>query len=151
MKPQIDFHHAHELPVYGLSSIYNGKPDPVKDLDLEGIVFGDMPWLLTEGGRVESLRQNLSQKELKIGTGMERLFALGADAFAIIDKISEMQRNPDRNYSGITGRLSVTTTGKIWRHLEWAQIKDAEPLHLRLATLPVPPRFNLKPSLIRSH
>jgi hypothetical protein len=29
----------------------------MKDLDLEGIVFGDMPWLLTKGSRIESLRE----------------------------------------------------------------------------------------------
>ncbi|MEE2803824.1 MAG: penicillin-binding protein activator [Pseudomonadota bacterium] len=143
IKPQIDFHHAHNLAVYGLNSNYTGTPDPVKDLDLEGIVFGDMPWVLNHGGSSQALRNRVPEQQSRNGTVLDRLFALGMDAYGLINNISEMQRNPDLTYLGMTGDLSVTATGRIQRRLEWFQIHGAKPVHLRLATLPTPPRLDL--------
>ena len=144
IKPQIDFHHAHDLVVYGLNSNYTGTPDPVKDLDLEGIVFGDMPWVLNHGGSSQALRNRVPEQQSRNGTVLDRLFALGMDAYGLINNIIAMQRNPDLTYLGMTGDLSVTATGRIQRRLEWFQIHGAKPVHLRLATLPTPPRLDLK-------
>jgi hypothetical protein len=144
IKPQIDFHHAHDLAVYSLNSNYTGTPDPVKDLDLEGIVFGDMPWVLNHGGSSQSLRSRVPQQQSRSGTVLDRLFALGMDAYGLIHNIGEMQRNPDLTYPGMTGDLSVTAMGRIRRQLEWFRILGAKPVHLRLATLPTPPRLDLK-------
>ena len=144
IKPQIDFHHAHDLAVYSLNSNYTGTPDLVKDLDLDGIVFGDMPWVLNHGGRSQELRKRIPQQQSRSGTVLDRLFALGMDAYGLIHNIGEMQRNPDLVYPGMTGDLSVTATGRIRRQLEWFRIQRAKPVHLRLATLPTPPRLDLK-------
>jgi hypothetical protein len=144
IKPQIDFHHAHDLVVYSLNSNYTGTYDPVKDLDLEGIVFGDMPWVLNHGGSVQALRNRVPQQQSRRGTVMDRLFALGMDAYGLMHNIGEMARYPDLSYPGMTGDLTVTTTGRIQRRLEWFRIKRAKPVHLRLATLPTPPRLSLR-------
>jgi hypothetical protein len=144
IKPQIDFHHAHDLWVYSLNSNYTGTPDAVKDLDLEGIVFGDMPWVLNHGGNSQALRNRVPQQQSRSGTVLDRLFALGMDAYGLIHNIGEMQRNPDLAYPGMTGDLSVTATGRIRRRLEWFRVHEATPVHLRLATLPAPPRLDLK-------
>jgi hypothetical protein len=143
IKPQIDFHHAHDLVVYSLNSNYAGTPDTVKDLDLEGIVFGDMPWVLNHGIRSQVLRNRVPQQESRDGTVLDRLFALGMDAYGLINNISGMQQNGNLIYPGITGDLSVSTTGRVHRRLEWFRIHRAKPVHLRLATLPTPPRLNL--------
>ena len=144
IKPQIDFHHAHDLVVYSLNSNYTGTPDPVKDLDLEGIVFGDMPWVLKHGGSSQALRHRVPQQQLRNGTVLDRLFALGMDAYGLIHNIGEMQRNPDLAYPGMTGDLSITATGRIRRRLEWFRMHRGKPVHLRLATMPTPPRLDLK-------
>mgnify|MGYP002526406101 FL=1 len=144
IKPQIDFHHAHDLVVYGLNSNYTGAPDPVKDLDLEGIVFADMPWILNHGGSSQALRHRVPQQQSRNGTVLDRLFALGMDAYGLIHNIGEMQRNPDLAYPGMTGDLSITATGRIRRRLEWFRMHRGKPVHLRLATLPTPPRLGLK-------
>jgi hypothetical protein len=144
IKPQIDFNHAHDLAVYSLNSNYTGIPDPLKDLDLEGIVFGDMPWVLNHGGNSQTLRKRLPQQQSRSGNVLDRLFALGMDAYGLVHSIGEMQRNPDLVYPGMTGDLSVTATGRIRRQLEWFQIQRAKPVHLRIATLPIPPRLILK-------
>jgi hypothetical protein len=143
IKPQIDFHHAHDLVVYSLNSNYTGIHDPVKDLDLEGIVFGDMPWVLNHGGIAQALRNRVPQQQSRRGTVLDRLFALGMDAYELMHNIGEMERHPDVSYPGMTGDLTVTTTGRIQRQLEWFRIQRAKPIHLRLATLPTPPRLSL--------
>ena len=144
IKPQIDFHHAHDLVVYSLNSNYTGTNDPVKNLDLEGIVFGDMPWVLNHGGSAQALRNRVPQQQSRRGTVLDRLFALGMDAYGLMHNIGEMERHPDLSYPGMTGDLTVTTTGRIQRRLEWFRIQRAKPVHLRLATLPTPPRLSLK-------
>ena len=46
LMPQLAFHHGAELPVYATSHVWSGVPDPTNDRDLDGVVFGDMPWLV---------------------------------------------------------------------------------------------------------
>ena len=44
--PQLRFFQAHDLALYATSYIYSGKPEPAVDADLDGIIFGDMNWIL---------------------------------------------------------------------------------------------------------
>ena len=143
IKPQIDFHHAHDLPVYSINSSYSGKPDEVKDLDLEGIIFGDMPWVLNHGAKSQVLRARVSRDHLYTDTILDRLFAFGIDAYGLINHLPDMQRRPEITYIGLTGALSLTKHQKIQRRLEWFQIHQAQPVHLPLSTLPAPPRLML--------
>ena len=45
LMPQLAFHHGADLPVHATSHVWSGVPDPANDRDLDGVVFGDMPWL----------------------------------------------------------------------------------------------------------
>lgn len=44
--PQIKFFQGHDLDLYAISNMYGGKPNPATDADLDGIMFGDMRWVL---------------------------------------------------------------------------------------------------------
>jgi len=44
--PQLRFFQAHDLALYATSYVYSGKPNPATDADLDGIIFGDMDWIL---------------------------------------------------------------------------------------------------------
>ena len=44
--PQLRFFQAHDLALYATSTVYSGKPNPATDADLDGIIFGDMDWML---------------------------------------------------------------------------------------------------------
>ena len=46
LAPQLRFFQAHDLPLYATSHVYTGKPNPAADADLDGIIFGDMDWIL---------------------------------------------------------------------------------------------------------
>ncbi|WP_423908656.1 penicillin-binding protein activator [Candidatus Spongiihabitans sp.] len=44
--PQLRFFQAHNLPIYATSYVYSGNPNPALDADLDGLIFGDMKWML---------------------------------------------------------------------------------------------------------
>ena len=44
--PQLRFFQAHDVPLYGTSYVYSGKPEPAMDADLDGLIFGEMRWIL---------------------------------------------------------------------------------------------------------
>ncbi len=52
--PQLRFFQAHNLPIYATSYVYSGNPNPVVDADLDGLIFGDMRWILQEVARYKS-------------------------------------------------------------------------------------------------
>ena len=56
--PQLRFFQAHNLPIYSISNIYGAEPDPSLDTDLEGLVLGEMPWLVASA---EQFRANRDQ------------------------------------------------------------------------------------------
>ena len=44
--PQLRFSQAHDVPLYATSYVYAGNPDPAMDADLDGLIFGEMRWIL---------------------------------------------------------------------------------------------------------
>ncbi len=44
--PQLRFFQAHDVPLYGTSYVYAGNPEPAVDADLDGLIFGEMRWIL---------------------------------------------------------------------------------------------------------
>ena len=49
--PQLRFFQAHDLPIYATSYVYSGNPNPAVDADLDGLIFGDMKWMLDDVSR----------------------------------------------------------------------------------------------------
>ncbi len=44
--PQLRFFQGHGVPLYATSYVYAGKPDPAMNADLDGLIFGEMRWVL---------------------------------------------------------------------------------------------------------
>ena len=68
LAPQLRFFQAHDLPFYATSSIYGGKPSPAVDADLDGIIFGEMDWILDTAVLTEPEPQPLVEAE----TGLQQ-------------------------------------------------------------------------------
>ena len=112
LKPLLAFHYAGSIPVYAISSIYSGIPDP-RDRDLDGINFVETPWLL---GASPELKNAIATG----GTGSDRytrLNALGADAFLVQSQFRQLQAGADALLRGNTGLLSMNPQLQIQREL----------------------------------
>jgi len=119
LKPLLAFHYAASVPVYAVSSIYSGRPDP-RDRDLDGVRFVEMPWLLGENAE---LRNAIAAGK----TGSDsytRLNALGADAYLVQSQFLRLQAGADALFRGSTGLLSMDPQLQIERELELAEFDD---------------------------
>lgn len=128
IKPQLNYHRASRLPVYATSHVFSGRGDPARDVDLDGIQFGDMPWMLIGDGRVAELRRSLQAGWPYAHTGLDRLFALGMDAYAIVPHLNRLSSENAVRFSGVTSGLSLARGGQLHRQLVWAQFRKGVPV-----------------------
>ncbi len=126
LKPQINFYKGQDLPVYAISQVFGGG-DAVKDIDLDGVIFGDMPWLLQDSGVIQSIREDLPQGNKYRDDALDRLFALGIDSYQMLFRLEAMKTNPQLEFHGTTGTLSLAPDGTITRRLDWARFVDGQP------------------------
>lgn len=123
VRPQLQFHHAADLPVYTTSHAYSGVLAPKKDLDLEGVTFPDIPWLLVTGEKNNPMKKKLPKKLAAYG----RLFAMGIDAYGILPHLSRLEMDSNETLDGKTGILSLDGRKRVRRQLVWAQMKRGKP------------------------
>ena len=126
INPQIDFLYGHDLPVFSTSHLYHGTQDRLIDLDLDGIILGDMPWILGSNGPRAFRAGGTNNPNTYRGTPLDRLFALGMDAYALSSRITALRTIPEARYAGFSGQLSSDGNGVVRRKLMWAQFQNAE-------------------------
>jgi len=127
IKPQLDYDHANTLPIYSTSSVFTGRPDPVYDRDLDGVMFGDMPWMLVGNGTMAQLRATLARAHSYDFSSLARLYAFGADAEGLVGRLDRLSLGGGGRYNGLTGALSVKRNDVIRRQLVWAQFRAGLP------------------------
>ncbi len=126
IRPQLQFHHAAGIPIYGTSHLYSGRSQPKKDVDLEGIKFPDIPWILTSGSGPLSLAavsKSLGSSQLRY----PRLYAMGIDSFELLPHLARLQNSPRESFDGQTGTLYLDGIQQIHRQLVWAEITAGSP------------------------
>ncbi len=143
--PQLQFFRAADLPVYATSHVYAGAPSPTQDRDLNGVQFGDMPWMLREDGAFP-IRAALHGAWPEITPAQDRLYALGVDAYRLLMHLPALASQPAARLEGATGTLSLEADGVIQRGLTWARFSNGLPALLdgaappaAAATAAVPP------------
>jgi uncharacterized protein len=127
LKPQLNYYHAARLPVYSTSHIFTGKSDPIHDVDLDGVRFGDMPWMLVDDGKILKLRETLQQNWPHAHSDLDRLYALGIDSYAIIPHLNRIRLEDAGRFSGVTSGLSLDRDGRLHRQLVWAKFRKGVP------------------------
>jgi uncharacterized protein len=111
-----------QLPVYTTSQINLRAADARRDLDLEGVRFLDMPWILSPGDPRFAAHPSVTG----LSEEMLRFYALGADAYRIATALAEGRRS--LQFEGLTGDLSVFTDGSVERKLWPAVYRDGFPV-----------------------
>jgi outer membrane PBP1 activator LpoA protein len=134
--PHLRFFRVETLPIYSISSVFTGSPDPQVDSDLDGVEFVDMPWLLGPENDRSGLHRQISSNWRAASSVFPRYYAFGIDAFRLIQHLGELSLSRNYKYQGETGDLYMTDTGIIHRNLLWARFVNGEPRSVANRNLP---------------
>ena len=99
---------AADIPIYGTSSLNPGIGRSQPGPELDGVRLLDLPWQVQrDHPAVMIYPRPVQTDERKTSADMERLYALGIDAFRVAREIA---RHPGSTFQldGVTGRLSVS-------------------------------------------
>jgi outer membrane PBP1 activator LpoA protein len=90
-----------QIPVYGTSQIYGLRPGLLGNLDLNGIRFVDMPWLVQPDHPAVMVYPRPESMRLEL----QRFYALGIDACRIAAQL--LKRSDRIRLDGVTGRITL--------------------------------------------
>ncbi len=121
--PQLQFNRVAGMQVFATSDIYSGRFTTPRDLDLIGLEFSAMPWLLAQEAGEE---QQLPESVPKEGP-LARLFAMGMDSYHLLAALQRLQRLPGATLAGATGKLALAPLNQVDRTLDWARMTPTGP------------------------
>ena len=143
IRPQLKFYDASKIPVYATSHVYTGNIDRQRDRDMNGIIFGDMPW--TIANKEKTLKNNLTALWQSRSEKLARFYAFGFDAYNVIPHLQRLQKYPFERYRGVTGSLRIDENLRLIRQLSWAKFRSGKPRLEPLRTEIRQPISPLKP------
>ena len=127
LMPQLAFHHGGDLPVLATSHVWSGVPDSADDRDLDGVSFGDMPWLAAPNEADRLLREQIDTALSGQRMTLLRLYAFGADAYRLATGLRRIVDDRSASIDGHTGRLTLGANHRISRRLTWTRFVDGVP------------------------
>ncbi|GKS69130.1 hypothetical protein W03_11340 [Nitrosomonas sp. PY1] len=109
---------AADVPIFATSQVYAGNDNALLNNDLNEIHFVDMPWLLQpDHPAVMAYRQNRAIKNMD----MERLYALGIDAFRLMTHLLDPLFINEISFDGVTGLVRAVPANQFIREPVSAQ------------------------------
>lgn len=117
LKPMLNYYYAGNVPMYATSLVYSGSKNKQQDMDLNGIIFGEMPYLLSAKPPL------VSQSWPEQFNSYNRLYAMGSDAYLLTQQLNQLMLFPMMGVRNNTGTLFIDEHRQIIRQLEWAQFK----------------------------
>lgn len=117
--------HLDPLALYASSTVYTGDTGATPGLDLAGIRFVDMPWLLQRDHPAVAV---YPRPDYRGNAELERLYALGIDAWRIAQALLAGQLDKGEFVlDGVTGKLTLGRDRHFVREPVVAQISGAAP------------------------
>ena len=130
LRPQLSFHYASDLPVFATSHIFTGNENISADQDINGIIYCDVPWILSDDPSMALLKDSLDLQSTSSASRLPRLAALGIDAYQVIPHLQRLAANDFDRFEGATGKLSIDPQNRIYRELIWAEFRKGQPITL---------------------
>ena len=106
-----------QMPVYATSQV-NTTADPAKNIDMNGVRFADMPWIV----QPEDPAMARFPRPQGLDGDLVRFYALGIDAYRIAERLVDGGRAFD--FAGVTGRIAVQGGGVVERRPVAATFRD---------------------------
>jgi outer membrane PBP1 activator LpoA protein len=123
--PQLKFHFAGDVPVYATSASF--EPNPGANSDIEGMVFPDMPWMISYDPVTAQIRDSVRTAWPGRTARHDELYAFGFDAYRLVPGLRSNSPAAASEIAGVTGKLHLDQQNRIRRDLDWAQIKNGVP------------------------
>ncbi|HHF7375380.1 penicillin-binding protein activator [Legionella bozemanae] len=114
--PLLNYYYAGDVPVYATASVYGGNANPLKDKDLDGIIFCDIPWVFSHQAGTRNWPEQFNS--------YNRLYALGIDSYTLATQLNQLMLFPaDQSQNG-EGILYLKASQQVARVLEWGQFRQ---------------------------
>jgi outer membrane PBP1 activator LpoA protein len=123
--PQLKFNYAGDVPVYATSDSF--EPNAGANSDLDGLLFADMPWLVSADPSVDQIRDSVRAAWPSRTARLDRLYAFGFDAYHLVPAIESNALSSAQGVAGMTGLLSLDDRQRVRRELEWVQVRSGFP------------------------
>jgi outer membrane PBP1 activator LpoA protein len=123
--PQLKFHYAGDVPVYATSDSF--EPDSAANDDIEGMLFPDMPWMISGDPVTSQIRDEVRTAWPARTARRDRLYAFGFDAYRLVPALRSKELTENAGIAGVSGRLKLDDHNRIRRELDWAQIRSGVP------------------------
>lgn len=117
-------------PIYATSDSYALEGS---NNDFEGLRFIDMPWIINRDRSTANLYVDMANHWGNSFRSRSRLYALGIDAYRLSERLNTSTTTISLP-RGVTGQLSLDTSKRIHRQLDWARITNGQPQLISGAT-----------------
>jgi outer membrane PBP1 activator LpoA protein len=114
-----------DLPVYATSQVFAGNSDTLVNFDLNDIHFIDMPWLLQPDHPAVMI---YPRPDPPLEPDLERLYALGIDAFRLVQIMLANSEPATLPLDGVTGNIHLNANHQFVREAIQAQFKQGRGL-----------------------
>lgn len=116
--PLLNYYYAADIPVYATSNIYSGNANPLKDRDLNGVIFCDMPWVFN----YQMSNKNWPEQF----NSYNRLYALGMDSYYLVQQLNKLMLFPavDMQKNGV---VYLNEQKRLARVMAWGQFQQGVP------------------------
>lgn len=126
VRPQLSFFRAGPIPKLGTSRVQTSDTDVRSNNDLNGIFFADAPWVLDKRMQKDQLFRSANKHFDDNMQVFSKLYALGIDAYLLINNLQNLVNPQAPAIKGYTGNLTLAADGKVRRGLLWAQYQDGQ-------------------------
>ena len=132
--PAFKFHHASDVPVYSTSHVYTGNKNKAGDLDLNGLTFCDLPWIVTGDNQLnKTFKKNWPEQK-----NYTRLFALGIDSYHVLYNLNLLSKYEYARFAGQTGNIYMDKNNRLHRELLWAKFIKGAAYYIDTTIAPEP-------------
>jgi uncharacterized protein len=115
------------LPIYATSMSINPRAEPIVNVDLQGVRYGEMPWFIQPDHPAVMV---YPAPRTPMSVDQERLYALGIDAYRLATLLVRSDRLI-QPLDGVTGRITLEQAHTFARHLAPAEVDGGRVIPLR--------------------
>jgi len=119
--PALRFHYANTIPTYVTSQTLQGAGATALR-NLEGFRIAELPWRLPG----DPVYASLGSAFMLDGNPFGSMYALGADAYRLVDRILPANREGFTQLIGSTGALTLSPDGRVKRELARMQLSRGQ-------------------------